>query len=156
MDDVICMYRANAIGYVVYAPILAVMVRNGSGNMCRGNDYGERGYRAIVNLEKFHDRYYNMSQKPLQDTLQQIASYLERNSTPKEWESSQTFLQCITADLAHREKLKMYWRVSIMQRYRIARLGGSVSLFLLLRCLPLPIFAAILTLLRKLKIASGR
>lgn len=65
IDDLICMYRANVLGYCVCLPTVVVMVRTGSLNMSRGGCDNKRGFASIMRLERFNDKYYNTTYTPL-------------------------------------------------------------------------------------------
>lgn len=151
VDDLICMYRANALGYGVSIPAVTVMARDGSGNMCRGNDTGGRGYADVVRLERFNDCYFNSTWQPLCDTLSQVEHVLKGHCSPEEWEKAQSFLHMIRKDLDLRADLRTYWRRGTIHRFRLARKYHFKGIYNLLRCLPLPVFAAVVSFIRKWK-----
>ncbi|MDD6813758.1 MAG: hypothetical protein PUD60_05100, partial [Akkermansia muciniphila] len=60
-------------------------------------------------------------------------------------------LNAIEADINTRKLLSTFWRRGILNRIRISRRLGYKGLFSAIRCLPLPVFAFVLALGRRLK-----
>ena len=151
-DDYTCFFRCCLLGsglYIDHAP--AVFMRMGSGNMCRGGDDNTRGFRAIMRLEQFNDRYYNLTLAPLTETCRQLREYAAGQLSPEQQQCAEPFLQALEQNLQERRILCTYWRGSTLNRIHIARKMGWTGLFPMLRCLPMPIFAALLACYRKIK-----
>lgn len=151
-DDLICFMRCCVIGsglYIDQAPV--VLMRVGSGNMCRGGDDNDRGYRAIIRLEQFNDRYDNLTYEPLCTTYGQMQDYIAEHYTPETREALAPFMRDWAQTLADRDLLRTYWRKGTLNRVRIALKLGYHGLFSMLRCLPMPVYAIILATIRKLK-----
>ncbi len=152
VDDLTCYYRANLLGrgiYIENAP--AVLVRDGSGNMCRGGDDNSRGYHSIIRLEKFNDKYYNLTYEPLAHELESYRHYVAKLGASHDSHAIGPFLHSLERDLVTRDLWRSYWRKGTINRLRIAFKLKQRGIFSLLRCLPLPIFAAIQAMVRKIK-----
>ena len=145
VDDVISNMRCCTLGYGVQVEAVTSYIRCNAGNMSRGGIHEQRGYNSIIQLERFNDKYHNTTIKPLSLTLQQIMQYLQMNGI-----TAPTFIEDIIRDLEERKMLATFWRKGILNRIRISRALGYRGLFSMLRCLPLPVFAALLHLYHKL------
>ena len=148
VDDLSCYYRANILGSGVYLDnVPAVLMRQGSGNQSRGGDDASRGYRAIVRLERFNDKYFNVTVPPLTRELAAYRTYSTTHPSPHLTD----LLNAIEEDINTRKLLSTFWRRGILNRIRISRRLGYKGLFSAIRCLPLPVFAFVLALGRRLK-----
>ena len=151
IDDLTCYYRANMLGSGLFLDnAIAVLARDGSGNMSRGGDDSTRHYKAILKREEFNDRYHNLSLRPLQETYQAMLDYVKAHLSDEEQKLIQPFLTDFQQELQTRARICTYWRGSTLNRIRIARELGYHGLFAWLRCLPLPLFARLLALYRTL------
>ena len=151
-DDYTCFFRCCMLGsglYVDNAP--AVFVRTGSGNMCRGGDDNTRGYQSIIRLEQFHDKYYNLTYAPLHAMHQQLKEYVADHFSDVEKEAAQPFMEELERNMHTRSLMRDYWRKGIFHRLKCCRAMGYPTAFSMLYSLPMPIYAAILVILRKLK-----
>ncbi len=151
VDDLTCYFRANVLGYGVYAdnaPV--VLVRDGCGNMCRGGGDNSHGYASIVRLERFNDKYYNLTYTPLARELEAYRHSLEECTDSVECDALQPFLESLARDIERRGILRSYWRKGTFNRFRIMRRFSKLSAFNLARCLPLPLFAALQATFRQL------
>lgn len=142
VDDVMCHFRAVALGVGVYIPTTLAYIRKASCNMSSGGNDGKRGYRAIMRLEKFNDKYMNITYSPLEETINKVEEYLRINK-PESVEQAIPFIGSLRQDLHKQSIARSYWRKGILNRLRIRRELGQRGLFSLIRCLPMPIFAAI-------------
>ena len=150
-DDYTCFFRCCVLGsglYIDNAP--AVFVRNGSGNMCRGGDDNTRGYRAIIRLEQFNDKYYNLTYAPMRQTYEALLDFA-RQMPQEEQPGVLAFLGDMQEKIRTTETLRSYWRKGTINRIRIARKLGMTKPYDMLRCLPMPVFAALLATIRKFK-----
>ena len=143
VDDVMSHYRAMAMGSGVVADTIAAYIRTASNNMSKGNDTGDRGYAGIMKLEKFHDKYYNMVLRPLRETLTQIQEYAGQGKQP-------LLIHTITDFVQQNEAYALFWRKGCLYRFSVTRRYAKLNVFSLIRCLPMPAFAAILSFIRKL------
>ncbi len=150
VDDVVSLYRCAILGKVLIVPIVTMYIRNGSGNMSRGGDNGKRDFSAILRLEKFNDTYHNITLRPIEETIRAVETYRETHLPPEAQSQTQAYIDTLTENLETRRLLCTYWRGSSLNRIRIARKLGYKGLFAALRCLPMPLFAALLALYRKL------
>ncbi len=144
VDDVICQYRANALNFYVSTSAVTVMARQTSENMsCPGN-VGNRGYNAIMQLEKFNDKYFNITYGPLTEAIAEIESYM-RKHRPAAYAKSGRFFEKLRKDLHRHDLLRTYWRRGTVNRFRIKKQLGYKGLFSIMRCLPLSVFARLLS-----------
>ena len=145
VDDVMCHYRAVVLGDGVYIPSTLAYIRKASMNMSSGEDDGQRGYSSIIRKEKFYDKYMHITYAPLKATINTIVSYL-KDTTPEDVHIAQPFFDMLNEDMRKRAILRSYWRKGTINRFRIRRLMKYRGLYPLLRCLPMPIFAALLAM----------
>ncbi len=150
VDDLICMYRANVLGFCVSIPYVTVMARQGSLNMSSGGNDGKRGFSAIMRLEKFNDKYMNTTYAPLALTIEQIKEYM-RAKRPEAYDAAGKYFDTLESDMQKRKLLQTYWRKGTLNRLRIRRKLKQKGFFSLLRCLPMPVFAFLLVICRKVK-----
>lgn len=150
VDDLICQYRANVLGFYVRTSAVTLMARQFSGNMSSGGNVGGRGYAAIMQLEKFNDKYAHITYQPLESTIKEIAAYMKRER-PGNFEKASVFFRTLEQDMEQRRLMQTYWQKGTLNRLRIRRKLKMKGLFSLLRCLPMPVFAALLSMYRFLK-----
>ena len=150
VDDVISFWRCCTLGIGLDIDVVTSYIREGSNNMCRGGDDGTSGYKAVMRLERFNDAYQNATYAPLNTTLRQIREHVA--TYPAEIQDAYTrFFYSLAQTMEERKTLCSYWRKGTFNRIRIARKLGYKGLFSMLRCLPMPIFAALLAVYRKIK-----
>lgn len=150
VDDVICFYRACSLGFGIAISPITMMARDGSANMCRGGDDGARGYNAIIRLEQFNDKYFNLTYQPLEQTIADIREHMQ-NSRPHAYATASNFFDALSKDMKERSLLCTYWRKGTLNRIKIKNKLRWKGLFNWLRCLPLPIYAGLLAIYRKIK-----
>lgn len=156
VDDLTCYYRASMLGAgIILNNAVAVLARDGCGNMSRGGDDSTRNYEAIMRLERFNDAYQNITFRPLQDTFLALQRYVEEHLNEEERTKVQPFLEDFQKEMQTRARLCTYWRGSTLNRIRIARERNLHGLFTWLRCLPLPLFARLLAFYRFLRKQIG-
>lgn len=150
VDDVIAFWRCCVLGTGLDIDTVTAYIRNGSGNMCRGGDDGERDYQSIMRLEHFHDTYYNTTYAPLSATLCQIGEY---TATLPEAESERysDFLRAQSREMQKRKMLCTYWRKGTLNRLKVCRKMRRPIAFSILYSLPMPIYAGILSIIRKVQ-----
>ncbi len=147
VDDVISNLRCCTLGYGIKVPSITAFIRKGTSNMSRGGIQGATSYSEIIRLEQFNDRYFNTTLPALETTQNQIERYLsERDS-----HNGVGFIDFIKKEIDKRRLLSTYWRAGIRNRLRIKNQLGYSDAFSYLRCLPLPLFAALASALRWLK-----
>ncbi len=150
VDDVMSFWRCCILGTGLDIDVVTSYVRNGSGNMSRGQDDGAADFHAIMRLERFNDTYQNTTFKPLSATLRQIQDYLA--AMPVEHRAlNEAFLGKLEEEMGRRTLLRTYWRKGTINRLRICRKMGYPAAFTMLYCLPMPIYAGLLSVIRKLK-----
>lgn len=148
VDDLSAFYRCAVLGLAVSFEHPVVYARQGSGNMCRGGDNGTDSYRSTLRLERFNDKFNDITRHPLREELKRVKSYLD--SHPGSGEAGQQVVNRMEQFLAERELWHGYWTGSTLHRLRVRKQAGGKSLFSLLRCLPLPLFAGLMTFYRTL------
>ncbi len=145
VDDVISNMRCCCIGFGIKIHKTTAYIRNNSGNMSQGEADGSRGYKAIIQLENFNDKYLNTTLPPLLDCFDSIQMFLKDSGIQAEG-----FISSIKMDIEKRKLLCSFWRKGTINRIRVSRKTGAKGIFGMIRCLPLPIYAALLTIYRKL------
>ena len=150
VDDVMSFWRCCVLGTGLDIDVVTSYVRDGSGNMSRGQDDGAADFHAIMRLERFNDTYQNTTFTPLSATLRQIQDYLA--AMPAELRTPyDAFLGRLEEEMRRRTLLRTYWRKGTINRLRICRIMGYPAAFTMLYCLPMPIYAGLLSIIRKLK-----
>ena len=151
IDDLVCFLRACILGYGVYADIPhTVYVRQNCGNMSQGETDGSSGFCAIIRQEKFTEKYHAITAEPLEIELTKYRAYIDSQISPEHRDQFAKLLSQVESMVAERRLLAPYWKTTCMGRLRIRKKMGNKGLFSLLRCLPLPIFAAALSTYRYL------
>ncbi len=145
VDDVIANMRCCCFGYGIKIHQTTAYIRCNSGNMSRGLADGNRGYKAIIRLEKFNDCYHNTTLPPLLECFEAIKLFLRESGI-----QADAFISCIGKDIEKRKLHCSFWRKGIMNRIRVSRKLRLHGLFNVLRCLPLPIYAGLLAAYRTL------
>lgn len=148
IDDLTAFYRCCVLGDVAFFDHPVVYVREGSNNMSRGGDDGKCGYRATIRLERFNDKFNDITRRPLREELDKMKNYVEQH--PEFTERGQRTIELLAQSLRERELWHGYWTGSTLHRLRVRKQAGGKGLFSLLRCLPLPLFAGLMTLYRTL------
>lgn len=152
VDDVMSHYRAMMLGCGIHIPCTLAYIRTASNNMSRGGDLGNRGYAGIMKLEQFHDKYYNIVLDPLESTLKQLAEYSDINHL----ENVYKYVACQLGKFIEEHRLmSRFWRNGPIYRFRITKKLQKINLFSLIRCLPMPVFAFILSIIRRIKAATS-
>lgn len=148
VDDLTCFYRASILGTGVHIPnCIAVFMRDGSGNMSRGGDDNQRGFHAIMRLERFNDKYYNITHTPMCELQTALLSYIrERNL-----QHTESFMLALEQEMQKRVLLCSFWRKGILNRILVSRALGYRGIFSAMRCLPMPAFACLLHVYRMFK-----
>ena len=144
VDDVISHYRAMALGFGVSLNVITAYIRAACNNMSKGNDTGGRGYTDIMKLEQFHDKYYNIVLTPLKQTYQQLQDYFADTTIPMLFVELEKFVQ-------QHDDYSTFWRRGILNRFKISRKYATLDFYGILRCLPMPLFALLLSAIRKIK-----
>lgn len=151
VDDLCSYYRANILGYgVSIENATAYLMRNGSNNMSRGGDDNQHGYKAIMRLERFNDKYYNLTLPSLTYDLKQIELYLAKQATNLQAELA-NYISELNAEISKRQVTAQYWRKGTLFRLRYRKDMRYKGIFTLIRCLPMPLFAIIQVSYRKFK-----
>lgn len=145
VDDVITNYRAIALGDCIDIDTECAYIRRQSGNMSCAGDNGQRNYAAIIALEKFNTKYHTIILPPLRETQAALTSYFCSNKSKGE-----KLLNSIAELINTNEILKDYWKRGILYRIQVNKRFARKGLFHYLRCLPMPLFAFMLSLYRLL------
>ena len=145
VDDVITNYRALALGDCIDIDTECAYIRRQSGNMSCAGDNGQRNYAAIIALENFNTKYHNIILPPLRETQTALYTYFCNNRLQGE-----KLLNNIASLINSNEILKDYWKRGVFYRIQVNKRFARKGVFNYLRCLPMPIFAFILSLYRLL------
>lgn len=141
VDDLCSYYRANILGPgIILKNCLCTYLRTEINNQSRGNTGSEKSYQTIIQLEKFNDKYYNITLEPLKRDYQLYLTYLSKQS-PEQQLLLQDFIDSLKNKIKEREQLAQYWRKGTLYRLKLRKQKGWRCLFTLFRCLPLPLFA---------------
>lgn len=147
-DDLIAFFRAVAIGCGVYVesqPLVYAL--SGDTNMCRGGISAQSYYDKCIKHEHFIHRYYNLTYKPLLNTLHEIEEYLKSRD-----QSDYTdFLNYLRNDVETRRLMKDYWSNGMLYRISVMRKLHTCNTFTLIRTLPLHLFAFIYFVIKTIK-----
>ena len=147
VDDLTCFYRASILGSGLHiCNCVTVFMRDGSKNMSRGEDDNQKGYSSIMRLEKFNDKYYNLTYLPLQKEQSSLISYISEHQL----KGTEQFMEALENDMKERDLLRTFWRKGVINRIIISAKLGYRGPFAMLRCLPMPVFACLLSLYRLL------
>lgn len=147
IDDVICRYRANALGSCVYIPEVTVLTRVGIGNMSGVGTPKAFDYQSIINHEKFVDKYFNTTYCPLKEAVEEVKLYMKKNRFTA-YLAAKSYFDFLEEEVRKVNVWRSYWRKGTLNRLRIRREMKCKGLFSLLRCLPMPLFAALLSAYR--------
>ncbi len=146
VDDVISNLRCCTLGYGIKVPSITAFIRDGSGNMSRGGDDNKHGYASIIRLEQFNDKYYNITHTPMEEMQRGILSYIKQNGIT----GTEAFISALEREMEKRRLLSTFWRKGIINRILVSRKVGFRGAFCALRCLPMPVYAVLLALYRKI------
>lgn len=149
-DDYILYFRASVLGKgVLVDNANAVLVRNNSLHQSIGSDNKNEGYRDIMRRERLFDEYQNSTAAPMRQTYADLLDYARR-MPQDEQPAVLAFLADMQEKIRVTETLRSYWRKGTINRVRIARKLGMTRPYDMLRCLPMPVFAALSTIFRKI------
>ena len=150
-DDYILYFRASVLGKgVLVNNANAVLVRNNSLHQSIGSDNKDEGYRDIMRRERFFDEYQNSTAPPMRQTYEALLDFARR-MPQDEQPGVLAFLADMQEKILITETLRSYWRKGTINRVRLARELGLTRPYDMLRCLPMPVFAALLAIFRKIK-----
>ena len=149
-DDYILYFRASLLGKgVLVDNANSVLVRNNSLHQSIGSDNKNEGYRDIMRRERLFDEYQNSTAAPMRQTYEALLEFARR-MPQDEQPAVLAFLSDMQEKIRTTETLRSYWRKGTINRVRIARRLGMTRSYDMLRCLPMPVFAALLALFRKI------
>lgn len=148
IDDLVTFYRCSVLGDVAFFDHPIVYVRKGSSNMSLGGDDGTRGFSSTIRLERFNEKFNHITRQPLREEIKKLKDYIRQH--PEHLMKGNGVIALMERDLRERELRHGYWTGSTLHRLRVRKQAGGKGLFSLLRCLPLPLFAGLITLYRTL------
>ena len=149
-DDYILFFRASLMGKgILLSEPPLYFIRNCSLHQSMGSDNKSEGYRDIMRRERFFDEYQNSTAAPMRETYGRLLDFA-RHLPQDEQPAVLAFLADMQEKIRTTETLRSYWRKGTINRVRIARKLGMTRLYDMLRCLPLPVFAAVLAIFRKI------
>ena len=149
-DDYILFFRASLMGKgILLSKPPLYFIRKNSLNQSVGKEDGAITYTAIMRRERFFDEYQNSTAAPMRETYGLLLDFARR--LPQD---EQPGVRAFLADMQERihvtETLRSYWRKGTINRVRIARELGMTRPYDMLRCLPMPVFAALSAIFRKI------
>lgn len=149
-DDYILYFRASVLGKgVLVDNANAVLVRNNSLHQSIGSDNKNEGYRDIMRRERLFDEYQNSTAAPMRQTYEALMDFARR-MPQDEQPGTLAFLADMQEKIRITETLRSYWRMGTINRVRIARELDMTRPYDMLRCLPMPVFAALSAIFRKI------
>ena len=150
-DDYILFFRASVLGkgILLSGPPL-YFIRKNSLNQSAGKEDGANTFAAVMRRERFFDEYQNSTAAPMRQTYETLLDFARR-LPQDEQPGVLAFLADMLEKIRTTETLRSYWRKGTINRIRIARKLGMTRPYDMLRCLPMPVFAALLAMLRKIK-----
>lgn len=149
VDDYICYIRALALGSGVVVNVPTIYAGTEDNQSAGGVKQGGE-YARIIQQERFNDKYDNVSCLPLKDTLEELRHYAKSMSEPEK-SQYEVVLSAVEKRIAGLEFRRSFWRKGTINRIRITHATGKWSWFKAIRCLPMPVFAFLLSLARKFK-----
>lgn len=153
VDDLICYYRGCVLGeslYINSKPL--VFARIDSGNQSVGGvRRDKKDAESVVIHELFLQKYYNQSLAPMQKTAKLIIDYVKQHYTEEQTCCASFFLTSLRIHVNELADMSLYWERGFLYRWQTAKRYSRMSLFLLIRCFPLPIYARILSFARMIK-----
>lgn len=148
-DDYILFFRASLMGKgILLSEPPLYFIRKNSLNQSVGKEDGAITYTAIMRRERFFDEYQNSTAAPMRQTYEALLDFARR-MPQDEQPAVLTFLADMQEKIRTTETLRSYWRKGIIERVRIARKLGMTRPYDMLRCLPMPVFAALSAIFRK-------
>ena len=125
-------------------------IRKNSLNQSVGKEDGANTFTAVMRRERFFDEYQNSTAAPMRETYEALLDFA-RQMPQEEQPGVLAFLADMQERICTTETLRSYWRKGTINRIRIARELGMTKPYDMLRCLPMPVFAALLAAIRKFK-----
>lgn len=150
-DDYILFFRASLMGKgVLLSEPPLYFIRKNSLNQSVGKEDGANTFTAVMRRERFFDEYQNSTAASMRQTYEVLLDFARR--LPQgEQPRVLAFLGDMQEKIRITEALRSYWRKGTINRVRIARELGMTRPYDLIRCLPMPVFAALLATIRKFK-----
>ena len=149
-DDYILFFRASLMGKgILLGEPPLYFIRKTSLNQSVGKEDGTNTYADIMRRERFFDEYQNSTAAPMRQTYERLLDFARR-MPQDEQPAVLAFLSDMQEKIRTTETLRSYWRKGTINRMRIARKLGMTRPYDMLRCLPMPVFAALLAIFRKI------
>ena len=150
-DDYILFFRASLMGKgILLSEPPLYFIRKNSLNQSVGKEDGANTFTAVMRRERFFDEYQNSTAAPMRETYEALLDFA-RQMPQEEQPGVLAFLADMQERICTTETLRSYWRKGTINRIRIARELGMTKPYDMLRCLPMPVFAALLAAIRKFK-----
>lgn len=151
IDDLTCFFRALMLGVHISLPNTRCLhVRRDGSNMSSGNSGSHRGYRHITTYEHFLVRYYGMTAPLIDAQIKEFRRYMLSNIPSEQHAPVEQFLNDLQQEADLRRSASLRWEKTTWQRFRELLGSGHKDAFSLLRCLPLPAYAALAGAYRRL------
>lgn len=151
IDDLTCYFRALMLGVHVSLPhTYCLYVRKDGNNMSTGNSGLTRGYRHIITYERFLVKYYAMTAPIIEVQINEFERYMHQHISPEQQPAVEVYLNELRQEVSQRYSHSLRWKYTTWHRFREFLSGAHKDAFCLLRCLPLPVYAAIVGSYRRL------
>lgn len=151
IDDLTCYFRALMLGIHVSLPnTYCLYVRKDGSNMSSGNSGCNRGYRHIITYEHFLVNYYAMTAPLIEAQIEGFRQYMLSHIPFDQQPAVERFLVDLHQEADLRRSDSLRWKKTTWQRFREFLDSGHKDAFSLLRCLPLPAYAALAGSYRRL------
>lgn len=151
IDDLTCFFRSFMLGSHVSVPgACCVFARDDGSNMSRGASGSAHSYANLVAYERFLVRYYTMTAPLIAAQIEQYRRYMHEHLPAETHPCVERYLADLQLEVDQRVTDGAHWRQGTCKRLQHFLHSERKSLFSLLRCLPLPLFAALCTAGRRL------
>lgn len=151
IDDLTCFYRSLMLGPHISVPgACTLYARNDGSNMSRGASGSTRHYKNIVTYERFLVKYNAMTAPLIAAQIEQYRRYMHDNLPPETHPFVERYLADLQLQVDRRVADAARWEQSTWQRLRRFFRNDPKNAFTLLRCLPLPLYAALEATFRRL------
>ncbi len=144
IDDLTCYFRSLLLGVHVALPeACCVYARDDGSNMSRGGSGSARGYRHLVAYERFLVKYYSMTAPLLESQIAAYRDYMREHVPAESHPQVERYLADLRLEVEQRQNDAARWKRSSWQRFRQFLNSEHKDAYGLARCLPLPVFAAL-------------
>lgn len=151
IDDLTCFFRSLMLGPHITLPgACCVFARDDGSNMSRGASGPQHTFSNLVAYERFLIKYYTTTAPLIAAQIEQYRRYMQQNLPPATHPQVESYLADMQLEVDQRVTDGSHWQRTTWQRL-VNYLGREKKdAYSLLRCLPLPLFAALASTYRRL------